>query len=247
MTEDAEQPRALPRLQLLGVPVNEVAGPGQMRCGQKPLVLLARLLIEVRPVTREAMMAFLWPEVDEVRARGSLRQALHVIRELAGPDCVAADRQTLSMIRPPAADLHEFLGAVRNADWQRAALAYGGPLLDGMTVKEASDADMWLGLERRRLARLFETAATTVLQARASAPSGDEYLVIARRFRDLSPGSARSWRYLLEALERKYELDALHLERAALGARIDTGQIDDPEAALELLAGRTDGVKSSRP
>ena len=120
-------------------------------------------------------------------------------------------------------------------------------LLDGMTVKEASDADMWLGLERRRLARLFETAATTVLQARASAPSGDEYLVIARRFRDLSPGSARSWRYLLEALEQKYELDALHLERAALGARIDTGQIDDPEAALELLAGRTDGVKSSRP
>lgn len=165
---------------------------------------------------------------------------LHVIRDVAGRDCVAADRQTLSMIRPPAADLLEFLSAVRSGDWARAALSYGGPLLDGVTVKDASDADLWLGLERRRLARLFETAATTVLEARALLPAGDAYLVIARQFRDLSPRSVRSWQFLLEALERRHELDALHLERAALGARIDTRQIDDTGAALLLLAGRAD-------
>ncbi len=241
MTDVAEQTTARPRLQLLGMPGPTVAGPTQVRCGQKPLVLLARLVIEPRPVTREAMLAFLWPEVDEARARGSLRQALYVIRDVAGRGCVAADRHSLSVIRPPVADLLEFLGAVQNGDWQRAALSYRGPLLDGVTVRDALDADLWLGLERRRLARLFETAATAVLEARASEFVGDSYLVIARRLRDVSPRSVRCWRYLLEALERGHAIDALHLERAALGARIDTGQIDDPAAALLLLAGRADG------
>jgi DNA-binding SARP family transcriptional activator len=245
MTHVAEQTTALPRLQLLGMPGPTVAGPTRVRCGQKPLVLLARLVIEPRPVTREAMLAFLWPEVDEARARGSLRQALYVIRDVAGRGCVAADRQSLSVVRPPVADLLEFLSAVRSGDWERAALSYGGTLLDGVTVTDASDADLWLGLERRRLARLFETAATTVLEAGESAGVGDAYLVIARRFRDLSPRSVRSWRYLLAALERGHAIDALHLERAALGARIDTGQIDDPGAALLLLAGRADGETRS--
>jgi hypothetical protein len=110
-----------------------------------------------------------------------------------------------------------------------------------VTVKDASDADLWLGLERRRLARLFETAAGAVLETGASLPVGDGYLVIARRFRDLAPRSVRSWRYLLAALEQVHDMDALHFERAALGARLDTGQIDDPAAASLLLAGCADG------
>jgi hypothetical protein len=231
----------LSRLQLLGMPGPTVARPAQVRCGQKPPVLLARLVIEPRPVTREAMLAFLWPEVDEARARGSLRRTLYVIRDVAGRGCVAADRHSLSVVRPPVADLLEFLGAVWSGEWERAALSYGGPLLDGVTVKDASDADLWIGLERRRLARLFETAATTVLEKRDFPFDGDAYLVIARRFRDLSAGSVRSWRYLLAAVERTRDIDALRLERAALGARIDTGQIDDFEAAQVLLSGRTDG------
>ena len=236
MQETLERTTALPRLQLLGMPGPTVAGPDQVRCAQKPLVLLARLLIEPRPVTREAMMAFLWPEVDEARARGSLRQALHVIRDIAGRDALAADRQSVALVRPPVSDVIEFMGAVRRGDWQEAALAYGGPLLDGVTIKDSLDADLWIGLERRRLARLFETAATTVLAASASL-ADDAHLVIARRFRDLSPRSVRSWGCLLEALERKNATDDLCIERAALGARIDTGQIDDPEAAMVLLVG----------
>jgi DNA-binding SARP family transcriptional activator len=241
MTDFSERVATKSPLQLLGMPGPTIVGPAQQRCGQKPLVLLARLVLEPRPVTREAMMAFLWPEADEARARGSLRQALHVIRDVAGRECVAANRHALSVVQSPDTDLWQFLSAVRNADWERAALSYGGPLLDGVTVKDASDADLWLGLERRRLARLFETAAGAVLETGASLPVGDGYLVIARRFRDLAPRSVRSWRYLLAALEQVHDMDALNFERAALGARLDTGQIDDPAAASLLLAGCADG------
>lgn len=228
----------MPRLQLLGMPSPTMAGSGHVRFGQKPLVLLARLMVEPRPVAREAMMAFLWPEASEARARGSLRQALHVIREVAGADCLMADRQSVSLIRPPVTDFLEFLSAIRHGDWRQAALTYGGPLLDGVALKDATDADLWLVLERRRLSRLFETAATAFLEAseRGSA-DGDTRLVIARRLRDVAPRSVRSWRFLLEALAKPNASDDLCFERAALGARIDTGQIDDPATAAVLLDG----------
>jgi DNA-binding SARP family transcriptional activator len=228
----------MPRLQLLGMPSPTMAGSGHVRFGQKPLVLLARLLVEPRPVAREAMMAFLWPEASEARARGSLRQALHVVREITGPGCLTADRQSISLLHPPVADLHEFLSAIRHGDWQQAALTYGGPLLDGVALKDATDADLWLVLERRRLSRLFETAATAVLEAREpGSADGDTRLVIARRLRDVAPRSVRFWRFLLEALAKPHASDDLCFERAALGARIDTGQIDDPATASVLLEG----------
>lgn len=227
----------MPRLQLLGMPSPTIAGAGHVRFGQKPLVLLARLLVEPRPVSREAMMAFLWPEASEARARGSLRQALHVIREVAGPDCLTADRQSISLLHPPVADLLEFLRAIRHGEWRQAALTYGGPLLDGVALKDATDAEQWLVLERRRLSRLFETAATAVLEAREPGSDGETRPVIARRLRDVAPRSVRAWRFLLETLEGPHATDDLRFERAALGARIDTGQIDDPGTAAVLLEG----------
>ena len=225
------------RLQLLGMPSPKMAGSGHVRFGQKPLVLLARLMIEPRPVAREAMMAFLWPEASEARARGSLRQALHVLREITGPGCLSADRQSISLLHPPVADLLEFFSAIRHGDWRQAALTYGGPLLDGVALKDATDADLWLVLERRRLSRLFETAATAFLEASERGSADATRLVIARRLRDVAPRSVRSWRFLLEALAEPQASDDLCFERAALGARIDTGQIDDPATAAVLLEG----------
>jgi hypothetical protein len=61
--------------------------------------------------------------------------------------------------------------------------------------------------------------------------------VIARRLRDVAPRSVRAWRFLLEALAKPHASDDLCFERAALGARIDTGQIDDPATAAVLLNG----------
>lgn len=222
-------------LQLLGVPRFANGNTLPSRMGHKQLLLLARLLLERRPVTRESMIAFLWPEADEARARGSLRQALYVIRELLGEDAVAANRQTVSLSVTTATDLSVFMQAVHARRWREAALLYRGRLLDGVQLKDATDADLWLELERRRVARLFETAAFAVLREPRSAHDPQERLLIARRLRDAAPRSVLHWRQLLVELAQYRATDEWRIECAALGARIDTGQIDDVDGASELL------------
>jgi len=221
-------------MQLLGMPSRETPEGLLPRLGHKPLILLARLLLEPRPMAREALMAFLWPEASEDRARGSLRQALHVIREAVGFDCFQADRRSVTIQMAPSCDLHTFLQAVRGCDWYTAALVYGGPLLDGVTVVDASDAELWLDFERRRIGKLFETAALTALED-SSATSGGKRLEVARRLRDHNPRLSKSWQFLFEELAVRHDLAGLRLEQAALSARLDIGQIDHAPTAHELL------------
>ena len=236
MNETIVGATSLPLLQLLGMPSCEVPDGGQPRLGHKPLFLLARLLLETRPVARETMMAFLWPEASEERARGSLRQALHVIRAATGPDCVAADRRSISVRVPPACDLTDFLQAVRVGEWQQAALAYRGPLLEGVTVADATDAELWLDFQRRRIAKMFETAAVSALDAPPNTSHGADRLAVARRLRDHDPRQSRSWRYLFDELGAIHAESELRLEKAALGALIESRQIDDATAAVGMLA-----------
>lgn len=222
-------------LRLLGTPASESDSLCPHRLGQKPLVLFARLLLEARPVSREAMMTFLWPEVSEARARGSLRQALHVLREAVGEQLLRTDRRAITVLVPPPVDLLEFQRAMRQGQYSEAALWYGGRLLDGVTISDATDADLWLDLERRRLQRLFETAAEAALRNPLAFPSLEDRLQVARRFRDVAPRATRAWRYLFEGLVTARLWDALLIEQAALGALLDTGRVDNPEAAAMLL------------
>jgi DNA-binding SARP family transcriptional activator len=63
-----------------GVRLDSVAGH------RKALSLLAALAVH-GSLGRERLMALLWPESDAARAKGSLKQAVHLLRrQLAEPD-----------------------------------------------------------------------------------------------------------------------------------------------------------------
>lgn len=222
-------------LRLLGVPRYENGQSLPVRLGHKQLVLLTRLLLEKRQMTRESMIAFLWPESDEVRARGSLRQALYVIRELLGEDSLVANRHTIAVRVSTPTDLTRFIHAAHAGQWWDAARLYRGPLLDGVHIKDATDADLWLELERRRMARLFETAAVAALRGPRGPYDPRECVPIARQLRDTAPRCVTYWQYLIDALADAGAPDDCRIEYAALSARIDTGQIDDAKSAAELL------------
>ncbi len=69
MSETTRQVQSTTQLQLFGVPRYSTGDSLPSRMGHKQLLLLTRLLLGTRPVTRESMIAFLWPEADEARAR----------------------------------------------------------------------------------------------------------------------------------------------------------------------------------
>ena len=184
-------------------------------------------------------MAFLWPEKSEVRARGSLRQALHTIRLALGTATLVTTRQSLSLGTPPANDLHDFLQAARTGDDRTAALLYGGPLLQHVSLSDASEAELWIDIERRRLAQLFESLALRVLRSSSTQSNHAENVLIATRFREAMPESAESWRLLFDHLIRTDNWAELRLQRAALKARISTNTIDDLHRASALLGTAT--------
>ena len=80
-------------LRLFGAPPSPPARGGRSvpASGAKPLALLAYLMLEPRPHTREALAGLLWGESPEAEARASLRQALKQLRDVLG-DAVRADR-----------------------------------------------------------------------------------------------------------------------------------------------------------
>ena len=100
-------------LRLFGTPLlatGEV-GDGAAPLGAKPLALLAYLVLERRPHSRETLAGLLWGESPEVEARASLRQALKQLRDALG-DTVHAERALVELTGSLACDVLDFREAV---------------------------------------------------------------------------------------------------------------------------------------
>lgn len=201
----------------------------------KPLVLLARLILDRKPITREATMAFLWPEMPEIRARASLRQALHLLRQALGPDVLESDRHTIALAPEFPSDVDTFQRSVAAADDEAVTRYYGGLFLENLSIIDSSDAEQWIEFERRRLARLFQDAAFRRTSFLIASGQFQNAVILARRLRDTAPTVARFWRPLATALNASGNLRELASERAALRAYVDADLIDDPEMARAML------------
>ena len=96
------------------------------------LALLAILGAE-GAVSRDRLLALLWPERDTGHARGSLKQALHHLRRLLGtPDLLHG--QAILSLNPAEieTDVGRFVSALERHDHGAAIALYAGPFLDGV-------------------------------------------------------------------------------------------------------------------
>ena len=140
---------------------------------RKAIALLALLAVAgERGLSRDKLMATLWPESDETRARGALKQLVHAIRQQIGaPELLvgASDvRLNAEFIR---SDVDDFETALRIGDTERAVSLYAGPFLDGFHLRAAAEFDRWADGERAGYARRFAEALETL--ARTATASGD--------------------------------------------------------------------------
>src|SRR5881409_3891038 len=140
---------------------------------RKTLALLALLAAAGKNgVSRDKLIAYLWPESDTEHGRNLLNQACYTLRRdlrerglLVGAGELRLSQDVL------ASDLQVFEDALQRGDAEAAVRAYAGPFLDGFFVTGAPEFERWVDTERAQLAKQFSNALVAL--AKGAAARGD--------------------------------------------------------------------------
>lgn len=185
-------------------------------------------------ISRDRLLALFWPEADTERARGSLKQAVYVLRRDLGEDLfLTSEDLRLNPVRI-SSDISEFDAAVRASDWRRVVALYRGPFLPGVHLGSGEFA-RWRDDEARRMAVRYHRA----LEVLATAAEGDgaqtEALEWWRSLSAAEPLNAPVTLSLMRALVRAGNPTAA-LQHAALHSQLVRSDLDaDPDPAVKRL------------
>ena len=163
------------------------------------LALLARA--GQRGITREKLLALLWPDADDERGPRTLAQALYALRkDLGAEDAISGSKELVFDPALVSSDVSEFASAVARGDDERAVSLYQGPFLDGFHLSGASEFSRWVETERTSLAQ--EYSRTLESLARSARAAGDTRAALGwwRKLAGLEPLNARVTVGLMEAL-----------------------------------------------
>jgi TolB-like protein/DNA-binding SARP family transcriptional activator/Flp pilus assembly protein TadD len=203
---------------------------------RKGLALLALLAAAgERGVGREALLVYLWPASDQERARTSLKQLVHSLRQqVQAPDFLLTAGELRLSPAHITSDVAEFRDARQRGDHEAAVRLYAGPFLDGFYLKGADDLERWAATERATLAHGFARALEAL--AEGATARGDARVAVEwwRRFAHAEPLSARGAAGLMRALDAAGERAAAlqharvyeHLMREELGSAPDPAVTD---------------------
>jgi DNA-binding SARP family transcriptional activator/TolB-like protein len=185
-----------------GLSIDSGGGAAVPAVRRRPLAVLALLAIAgERGMSREKVVALLWPESDEERGRNSLSQALAGLRrDTSAEDLVVGTTDIRLNSSAINSDVGEFERSVESGALERAVGLYQGPFLDGVFVREAADFEQWADGHRRRLHDMCTTSLERL--ARAADKGGDSVAALAwwRRLATVEPTSARAVSGLMRAL-----------------------------------------------
>ena len=110
---------------------------------------------------RDTLIGLLWPEMDQERARGALRQSLYHLRRFLGNGVIAArgDEEVALSGDGIECDVAHFEAALGRGAREEALGLYRGHLLEGFFVAGAPAFERWLEQRRDELRRLALRAA----------------------------------------------------------------------------------------
>jgi len=168
---------------------------------RKALALLAVLTVHGR-LGRERLLALLWPESTSSRARGSLKQLVHVLRkQLSAPDLIEGTAELRLNADRIGSDVQAFLSALREGRPEAAVEHYGGPFLDGVHIEAGAEFERWVDGWRSELETLHRDALETL--AMEASARGDTVDAVGwwRRRQGADPLNGRVALRLMEALE----------------------------------------------
>ena len=229
---------------------------------QRSRLALLAVLAAAGPagVSRDKLLALLWPESDNERARHALKQGVYALRRDLGNENAIAGTATLSLDSSVvSSDIHDFDDAIARADDAAALAMYAGPFLDGVFIKAAPEFDQWAAGERSRLERVHLDAIGRL--AHAAEAAGDVAMTVQwwRRAATAEPLSGRVALSLMRALADSGDVSAA-IQHARIHDAMVRGELDSPadDAVLAFTeelrrgeytpraASRTVGLSDSR-
>jgi Tol biopolymer transport system component/DNA-binding SARP family transcriptional activator len=124
-------------------------------------------------LTREKVLAYLWADTEEDRARRGLSQAVYALRQDLGTDDVFLGGREDLRLNPDmvTSDVGEFHSALSTNRLDLAAARYTGSFLDGFHLPGAPEFERWAEEERASLAHRY--AASLEKLARQATERGD--------------------------------------------------------------------------
>lgn len=152
-------------------------------------------------VSREKILALLWPDEPDERARKSLNQAVYSLRrDLGNDDALVGSKDLRLNLELIEVDVVEFDDALQRNDVDAAIRLYAGPFLDGFFVPRAPEFERWMENERRSLAHAHATALERV--AAVAAERGDAAAAVGhwRKLAATDPLNGRIALSLMNAL-----------------------------------------------
>lgn len=241
-------------LRLLGSPSIEhsdgpVTGPATQR---RRIALLALLASHADPgISRDKLLALLWPELDAERGRRALSTAVYALRQSLGREAVLSLRSDALRLNRDVVrvDLGDFLGALKQKELERAAHLYTGPFLDGFFLSDAPEFERWVEGERDRLARTYADTLEGMAEQRESEGDYRGAVVWWRRLAAHDPYSSRFALRLLQSLIDAGDPGAAlqHAHTHAARLRDELGVEPDDEVAAFVERLQAERQPASRP
>jgi DNA-binding SARP family transcriptional activator len=154
-------------------------------------------------VSRDRLLALLWTDTDEERARKGLNQALYALRqEIGSDDGITGTRDLTLATELVRTDVAEFRAALSSGDLERAIALYDGQFLDGFHLPGSAGFERWMETERAGFAR--DHAGALDRLARKAEETGNHAGAVDwwRRLASLDPLDGRTTLRLMEALVR---------------------------------------------
>jgi DNA-binding SARP family transcriptional activator/TolB-like protein len=225
--------------------------PVSGRAAQRRRIAVLALLVRAprRTLTRERVLAYLWPEHPPEAARRLLSEAVYVLRRELGDQVIAAVGDELTLDRTIGCDVDDFLVEASRGDHARAVECYTGPFLDGWFVRDAPEFDRWMEAERVELATTHLHALRCLTEQREAA--GD-WLAAAAGWQSIvrldpygSTAVLRAARALVAAGETASALNTLKAHRELLATEFGVEPDNDLKALeRDIKEGR---VRTRRP
>ena len=206
-----------------------------LRSRRKELVLLVYLARRApRPVSRDELIALLWGDRDEERARQSLRQGLHQLRQVLGPALEVSGDSVRLLEGAIALDVAMLERALAAGFLDDGIRHWNG----GEFLRDTEDVGdeayrAWLEREREALRRSVGSAFQQLASEAQAAGNIDDEIRRARQWSEHFPLDEPAHVHLIDALRRKGDISGARAVHAEFLAHIK--QELDASPSLELI------------